>query len=467
MWTVRGLPQRLCTGIDRRDFLQVGGLGALGLSLPALARARTARPQTAPASFGRAKHCLLLFLTGGPPQSDTFDLKPNAPAEYRGEFRPVATNVAGIHVGELLPRLARHMDKCCLARSVTHADRIHTSAGYTMLTGAYHPQANGRSAKDIHPGPHDHPHLGALLARAHPSPDGVPAFAALPEVIRDAGVNTYPGQDGGFLGKRFAPFRVETDTARGTFRLPDLVLPRGMTADRLRDREILLAGLDRRLAALERRAPTADLDVCRQQAFRLLGSPLVRQAFDLGREPDRVHEAYGRHLFGQGCLLARRLLEAGVGLVSVYWHYEGPADSPVWDTHQNNFAHLRRRLLPPTDQALAAVIGDLAQRGLLDETLVVCLGEFGRSPRVNKLAGRDHWPHVQTVLLAGGGIRGGRVYGASDKVAAYPADRPVTPPDLAATLLHLLGVPPGMEIQDQTGRPIAACQGQPVAGLLA
>jgi arylsulfatase A-like enzyme len=195
-------------------------------------------------------------------------------------------------------------------------------------------------------------------------------------------------------------------------------------------------------------------------------SPAIRQAFDLGREPDRMREAYGRHLFGQGCLLARRLLEAGMALVSVYWHYEGPDDSPVWDTHQNNFKHLRERLVPPTDAALAALLADLSGRGLLDETLIVCMGEFGRTPRVNAKGGRDHWSAVQSVALAGGGIRGG-VYGASDKLGAYPADQPVTPPDLAATLLHLLGVPPELEIRDRTDRPLRACQGTAVRGLLA
>jgi hypothetical protein len=203
-----------------------------------------------------------------------------------------------------------------------------------------------------------------------------------------------------------------------------------------------------------------------RQAVGLLRSPGLRRAFEMDREPDRVRASYGKHLFGQGCLLARRLLEAGVEFVTVYWHYEGPDDSPVWDTHGNNFKHLRERLMPPTDQALAALLADLAARGLLDDTLVVCMGEFGRTPRINKNAGRDHWPHAQSVVLAGAGVRGGSVYGASDRHGAYPADQPVTPADLVATVLHLLGVPPDLELIDRLGRPLRACSGRPVLGVL-
>lgn len=458
MLTIKGPAQRLCEGIRRRDFLKIGTLGALGLSLADMQRAAARQAQSG-ANFGRARRCVLLFLTGGPPQHETFDPKPEAPAEYRGALRPIASRLTGISIGELFPRLAQQLDRCCLIRSVTHGDRVHTSAGYTMLTGNYHPQANARSASDIRPGPHDHPHLGALLAQTR-SADGIPAFAALPEVIRDAGVNTYPGLDGGLLGKQFAPFRIEAEANKTAFQVPEIFLPDGITAERLEDRRVLRDRLDRRLAA-------ADLDGLYHQAFRLLRAASLRQAFDLAQEPERTRDRYGRHLFGQGCLLARRLLEAGVSLVSVYWHYEGPDDSPVWDTHQNNFAHMRNRLGPPTDEAVAALLQDLADRGLLDETLLVCMGEFGRTPKVNDHAGRDHWPSVMSVLMAGGGIRRGIVYGASDRTGAFPKEQPVTPPDLAATMLHCLGVPPDLEIRDRTDRPLAACQGKPVAGLLA
>jgi hypothetical protein len=240
-----------------------------------------------------------------------------------------------------------------------------------------------------------------------------------------------------------------------------------MTAERLGDRRLLRGRLDRRLATLEKRTPLADLDGCYRRAFELIGRPAVQAAFALEREPNRRREAYGMHLFGQGCLLARRLLESGVSLVTVYWHYEGPDDSPVWDTHQNNFLHLRRRLMPPTDQAFSTLLTDLADRGLLEDTLVVCLGEFGRSPRINREGGRDHWPKAQSVVLAGAGTRAGSVYGVTDSSGGLPADRPVTPPDLAATILYLLGVPADLELRDRAKRPLRACNGTPIHSLLA
>jgi hypothetical protein len=443
-----------CDGVSRRVFLTAAA--ALGL-------ARTAPAGPSPDGFGRARRCLLLFLTGGPPQLDTWDLKPDAPAEVRGELKPIATNVPGVRVSELLPRLARQADRCCVVRSVTHGDTVHTSAGYTMLTGVPHPKANGPTAALIRPTPDDHPHLGALLAKSRGARAGLPVAVSLPEYIRDANVNDFPGQDAGFLGRAYAPLRIDADEARQGFRPPEVVLPADVTAQRLEARGYLRRQLDRAL----RDAPAAaEMDAWHAQALGLLRSPAVRRAFEIDREPDRLRESYGRHLFGQGCLLARRLLEAGVAFVTVYWHYEGPDDSPVWDTHENNFRHLRERLMPPTDRALAALLGDLAGRGMLDDTLVLVMGEFGRTPRVNAKAGRDHWPHVQSVLLAGAGVLAGSVYGSSDRRGAYPADQPVTPADLAATVLHLLGVPGDLEVRDRLGRPQRACAGRPVRGLV-
>jgi hypothetical protein len=464
MLSIRAAPQRLCDGIARRDFLRLGAFGGLGLSLPGLIQARgTAAPQ---GTFGRAKRCLLLFLTGGPSQLDTFDLKPDAPEGIRGELKPVATSVPGIRIGELCPKLAQQAHRYCIVRSVTHGDKAHTSAGYTMLTGMVHAKAGKEGEGMAAPGPDDHPHLGALVARARNEQRGPPAFVSMPEVIKDANINEFPGQDAGFLGKSFGPMRIEMNAEKSGFRPPELVLPADLTGPRLADRRSLRMLLDD-----ARRLPTAsmlaEVDSHYRQAFDLLNTPAVQRAFQLDREPDRIRSAYGGHLFGQGCLLARRLLEAGVSLVTVYWHYEGPEDSPVWDTHWNNFKHLRERLLPPADQALSTVLEDLAARGLLEETLVVIMGEFGRTPKVNKEAGRDHWPHVQSILLAGPCIRAGSTYGASDRSAAYPADNPVSPQDLMATFLHLLGVPPGAEFHDRTGRPLLACHGTPVAGLLA
>ncbi|MCI0704204.1 MAG: DUF1501 domain-containing protein [Planctomycetia bacterium] len=453
--------------MTRRTLLRLGAVG--GLSLPSFLRAVAApseglRPLAKNAKnaksdgFGRAKRCLILFLTGGPPQHDTFDPKPDAPAEIRGEFKPIDTNVPGIRLAELCSKLSQQADKFCLVRSITHADTVHTSAGYTMLTGMLHPKVNAKSATDIQPGAVDHPHLGSLLAKVRPPARG-PAFVSLPEIIKDAGVNEFPGQGAGFIGKRFDPFRIEGDPKTGTFRLPDVELPNEVPEKRLEERRKLLQKLDRP-------GDIPDRDAFYDRAFDLIRSPAVHTALKLDREPERMRKNYGSHLFGQGCLLARRLIEASVPLVTVYWHYEGPDDSPVWDTHENNFRHLRQRLVPPTDQAVAYLLADLAARGLLEDTLLVVMGEFGRSPRINKQAGRDHWPQVQSILLAGAGIRGGSVYGASDRVGGQPAEGAISPTDLTATFLHLLGILLDVEIHDQAGRPYRACHGMPVRGLI-
>jgi hypothetical protein len=455
--------QRLCDGLPRRDFLRLGTLGALSSCLSS-GVAASAISDRLP-GFGRARRCVLLFLTGGPPQHDTFDPKPDAPAEIRGELQPIATRTAGIRFTELFPRLARHTDKLCVVRSVTHTDTVHTSAGYTMLTGAYHPLANTPAgATNVRPTANDNPHFGALLSLTRPARPGVPVFAALPEVIKDAAVNEFPGQGAGFLGHRYDPFRINLDPATSAFEPPPIALPDDMSVQRLSDRRWLNGRIDRAWRLLDQRV--GDFTEQQRQAYGLLAAPGLRRAFALDQEPAALRDSYGTHLFGQGCLLARRLLEAGVTLVTVYWHYEGPDDSPVWDTHWNNFRHLRERLAPPTDRAVAALLGDLSARGLLDDTLVICMGEFGRTPRINREAGRDHWGKAQSILLAGAGIRGGRVHGATDRIGSEPADAPVTPPDLVATVLHLLGVNPHFEVHDRTGRPLRAVDGQAVAALL-
>jgi hypothetical protein len=335
-----------------------------------------------------------------------------------------------------------------------------------MLTGVKHPLANARTATDIRASANDHPHIGALLSKLRPKRAGIPMFASLPEYIRDAGVNDYPGQDAGFLGKQHGPFQIQADTAKGTFPLPDIVLPPDISAERLADRSVLLNQLNHAAQSIDERASAAGLDTFYQQAYSLIRSPAVREALTLDREPETIRNAYGQHLFGQGCLLARRLIEAEVALVTVYWHYEGPDDSPVWDTHWNNFPHLRDRLAPPADQAIARLIEDLANRSLLDDTLLLVMGEFGRTPKINRYGGRDHWPNVQSILMAGAGIRGGSVYGSSDTIAAHPADSPVSPQDLTATILHLLGVPLDVELHDRTGRLVRACDGSPIRGLI-
>src|SRR5262245_30116519 len=449
---------------SRRDFLALGALGGLVFGLPAVSLGTNDDRQRA-AAFARAKRCLLLFLTGGPPQHDTWDMKPDAPAQIRGELRPISTSVPGIQISELFPKLSGKIDKLRIVRSVSHADTVHTSAGYTMLTGAYHPRANAASATLIRPTPDDMPPLASWLAKARAGCSGLP-FVALPEVIKDANVNTFPGQDAGLLGQRYAPLQIEADAQRTSFAVSPIILPADISPDRLADRRRLTRLLADSRDGLATGPLATPLAAQRERAAELLASTRFAEAFALEREPQSRREAYGSHLFGRGCLLARRLLEAGVGLVTVYWHYEGPDDSPVWDTHWNNFQHLRERLAPPTDQALAALLDDLADRSLLDDTLVVCLGEFGRSPKINGKAGRDHWPHVQSILLAGAGIPGGTIFGASDRDGAYPRDKAIAPASLMATFLHLVGVPPDLEAIDRAGRPFRAYTAAPVMELV-
>lgn len=442
-------------GPTRRDVLRFGAVAGLALA---------AAPLRAAASFGRAKRCLFLFLTGGPPQLDTWDLKPSAPEKIRGELRPISTSVPGTQISELFPLLARRAHQYCIVRSVTHGDRQHTSAGYTMLTGVLHPQSNAQSATMIFPSPGDHPHLGAIIAKVRPS-GTAPPFVAIPEVIKDAAVNTFPGQTAGFLGRPFDPILIEAMADHTGFKRPEVCLPPDVTIDRLAGRETLLGQLDGRFAGV---SPTAfeGSDANFRKAVAMIRSAAVQRAFALDQESPKTRDRYGRQLFGQGCLLARRLLEAGVGFVTVYWHYEGPDDSPVWDTHWNNFKHLRERLMPPTDVAASAVLDDLANRGLLDDTLVAMFGEFGRTPLVNKYAGRDHWAGAQSIMLAGAGFPAGAVYGSTDRDGGLPAEKPISPADLTATFLHLLGVPSELEATDRAGRLIRLCHGTPVRGLL-
>ncbi len=449
----------------RRRWLQAGALGLTGLALPELFTARAMSRAAAPReTFGRAKRCVMLFLTGGVPQQDSWDPKPEAPANVRGEFSPIATNVPGIQVSEMFPQFARRVDRVTLLRSVTHDDTVHTSAGYTMLTGRRHSQANAKTATDIKPQPTDHPHVGSILSLVRPQL-GPPTFVSLPEIIRDDAVNEFPGLTGGFLGERYSPLLIEGSAKTNQFAAPPLALAEGVSAARFAERQRLLSDLDQRLRTefLSQRATIADSQ--RERAFSLMSSSGVQQAFDLDRETPTTRQRFGSHLFGQGCLMARRLLEAGVSLVTVYWHYEGPRDSPVWDTHANNFSHLRNRLAPPTDVAMSALLDDLSERGMLDDTLFVAMGEFGRTPKINANAGRDHWPQVATLVLAGTGVRAGAIYGASDRLGAYPADRAVTPADLTATMLHLLGVDPELDLRDQAGRIHRVCDGSPVFGL--
>lgn len=468
MLTSRLLPDADGSGWSRRRLLQLGLLSPLGLSLPTFTQARAASSESrAGETFGRARRCLLVYLNGGPSQLDLWDMKPDAPADVRGELLSIDTAVPGLRLSELLPLTALCADKFKIVRSVTHEASVHTTAVYTMLTGTTHQTP---TVDQLRITPQDHPHLGSIVAKYLAGRDRLPPFACLPSLFQAPPVDgIWPGQNAGFLGRRFDPLVIPGDKQSARFNLSSIELPAEVSTGRLASRRTLLGALDRshRTAASNQQAFTHD--ECAAQAFELLGASRLAEATELSREPDRVHELYGRHLFGQGVLLARRLIEAGLPLVTVYWNDPTPAGAGggEYDSHGRIYYHMRNRLVPPTDRALAALFGDLAERGLLEDTLVVVMGEFGRTPRLNKDAGRDHWPQVQSILLAGAGITGGAIYGASDRIGAFPAADPVTPPDLGQTILHLLGIPASFVIHDQQGQAFAASQGRVVEGLLA
>jgi hypothetical protein len=462
-----GLVQRACDGYTRRDLLQVGGLAALDLTLPQLLECASAKPTYS--SFGQARSCIVIFLFGGPSQLDTFDLKPAAPAEFRGEFAPIATNVPSIQICEHLPQLARQADKYCLIRSMNHPHPRHGWGLYYMLTGRRH----NRPDLDAPPTPDDFPGLGALVSKLGSSRRGLPPAVTLPRWNRFLDLpNDYAGEKAGFLGSGHDPWLVKAARDGQSFSLEELALPLDVSPGRLADRRDLLAAVDKRIATWGEVG--AEHDARHARAYDLLSSRVVRTAFDLTLEPDRMRQRYGRHAFGQGLLLARRLVEAGTMLVQVNWHNDGSdVKSPFWDTHKDNFQRLKKALLPPVDEGLSALLEDLHNRRLLESTLVVMMGEFGRTPRIGQVvmngatdkAGRDHWPYSYSGLLAGGGVRGGQVYGASDHHAAYVKDAPVSPPDLQATVLRALGIAPDQLIHDRQGRPHLASEGTPVKAL--
>jgi hypothetical protein len=437
----------------RRDILQLGALGVCGLALPELFEARSAQPATVPARASRrlprARSCIIIFQQGGPSHHDTFDMKPAAPAEIRGEFRPVATRVSGYHVCEHMPLTARQAHRFAVVRSVHHNDPQHNNAGYATLTGTKPVLLPNTVEALASPRPNDHPPFGAVLSRLRPTPA---PWVALPYPVVN-GVH-YPGQTAGFLGPRCEPLWLRPDPKAREFVFPEFELARGLSPSRLRARKRLLHDLDR--------TPVADLTTFQARAMDLLTSAATRRALRLDQESPQLRDRYGRNVFGQSCLLARRLVEAGVGLVNIYSvGFDGfPGRLPLsWDTHWDNFKFLKKDILPIQDRGYAALLEDLAERGLLDETLVVWFGEFGRSPQVNKQAGREHWPAVYSVVFAGGGVHGGAVHGASDKDGAYPVANPVTPQDVAATIYHCLGIDPEKRLLDRLSRPVEVGSG--------
>lgn len=413
-----GLERLLCR---RRSFLQIGALGALGLTLPELLRQRSLAGE----GSGRARSAILVFLTGGPSHHDTFDPKPDAPAEIRGEYSAIATAVPGVQFASSMPRLAEQMGRMAILRAVTHRDGAHEPGVATMQTGY-----------TFRPG-HNFPGMGAVVGfekQSRVQESGLPPYVGLPD-----------GRGGGHLGPSFNPFAIPGDPNAAGFRVPDVTYPEGMSSERFerRRRFANLLGEEFRQGRASEAQGAVDRFVAK--SYDLIRSPRAQGAFDLSREEPAVRERYGRTQLGQRLLLSRRLVEAGVPFLS--------ATDFEWDDHQGIFPKLKQKL-PIVDQALSALLDDLHQRGLLDSTLVIVMGEFGRTPKINTMAGRDHWPNAFSMLLAGGGVAGGRIIGASDGEGAFPLERPVTPAELFHSIYVLLGIDPLKLLPTTGGREI-------------
>jgi len=447
--------------ITRRNILQAGAFGMLGLGLNQLgALASLAAPGgrfgTGP---GKAKSVILIFNGGAPSHLDLWDPKPDAPVEIRGQFSTIKTNVPGIHISELLPRMAKRMDKLALIRSVYHQHSSHNSGMYWTTAG----RPYRIDSTLINPSRSDLPCFGTLvgwLAQRDGFSRGVPPYVITPFPHCDSKAYITPGQYGGCLGPRYDPFVLDDDPNAASFKVRNMGLDASLTTGRLDERLKLLQELSR--SSHEIISPQAtDLDIFNQQAVSILQSGKAADAFDLTKEPDAVRERYGRHSWGQSHLLARRLIESGTRFVTTV---NGP--SITWDTHKDNFHALKNRLVPPMEQAYAALLDDLEERGLLDSTLVIWMGEFGRTPKINVDAGRDHWPGCYSVLLAGGGIRGGQVIGASDAIGAFPKERPTTPADIHATVYAALGYDVrSISYESTDGRPVPLTEGTPMSEL--
>ncbi len=417
-------------GFPRRDFLRIGGAGMFGMGLSDLLRASAAAEGGSRTGARPATGVIQIWLSGGPATIDMWDPKPDAPEEIRGEFKPIATAAPGVTIAEHMPALAKVMDRCTLVRSLSHTISAHGPGTTYMATGN-------------RPGPVvEFPALGSLAARVLPARPGIPpyvTFAALDEGISST--------NSGYLGAAYGPFEIEGDPRQGTLQAHGISLPSGFSLHDLNDREALRARFDRSAKGLDSTPLMTGLDGFHQQALEILHSDRVRMALDLSREREATRSDYGKTPLGQGALAARRLIEAGARFVSL--------SLGGWDTHGDNFRVLRDRLLPPLDQALGALIRDLESRGLLDETMIICAGEFGRTPLINSGAGRDHWSRAMAVLLAGGGFPGGMAFGATDPRGMAPARDACSPDDLAATIFQRLGVSPRHEVRSQNGRPIA------------
>jgi hypothetical protein len=454
--TSRQLLRRTDHPATRRDVLHSAGLGALGLFWDGWRRTEA----TGRAERGSARSVILIFNAGAPSHIDLFDPKPDAPDNVRGPYKPIATSAVGVRVSELLPRLAERAHHLAVVRTVHHEHGQHNSGMYWSIVGRPYRIDNTL----INPGRADYPSFGTLvgfLARRDGYSGALPPYVITPAPHCDSTVYITPGQYGGCLGAAHDPLVVNADPNAPGFQVPNVSPAADLTAGRFEDRKVLEGALDPS-PAWGRPGQFRDFEVNRDKAFTLVGSAGVRDAFDLSREDRRTRDRYGRHSWGQSHLLARRLVEAGVRFVTTV---NGP--SIVWDTHKDNFRQLKRRLVPPMEQAFAALLDDLEVRGLLESTLVIWMGDFGRTPLINSDAGRDHWPQCYSMVLAGGGIRGGQVYGESDGRGAFPKNFPVTPADVHATVFTALGYDPHrLTYQSPEGRPFPLSEGTPIRQLL-
>jgi hypothetical protein len=459
-----GVPMTTANRLSRRRFLQVSAGSVFGLSLPQLLQ-RESQLQAA-GKKGKAKSCIFLYLYGGPSQVDTFDMKPEAPAEIRGEFKPIDTSVPGISIVEHLPKMAKLAQHYSIIRTLYHDKRNHQPAGSYLLTGVNPIFDN---AGQLAPKPDDPPALGSLAVRMAPAGGGVPPFVMLPARLFDQG-SSFRGQTAGWLGSGWDPLLIAQDPSSTSFKVDGMKLVGDMPPDRMSGRQHLLAMLDQRVGDVD--ASTRAMAVMQRRAFDMLMSGKGQAAFNLDEEPKNVRDRYGRNAFGQGCLLARRLIEAGSRLVTVSDCTSGGGHQ--WDTHSNNFGSLKSTLLPRLDYAYSALMQDLLDRGLLEDTVVYVGGEFGRSPKVGQsfgtgasANGRDHYPGCFVGLLAGGLSKRSMVYGHSDSKASAPSRDPVSLEDLTATLFAAMGLDPEAQVYTRDNRPMAVTHGRPVAGLLA
>jgi hypothetical protein len=436
-------PVEFCDGLRRRDFLHAGSLSFLGLGLTQLAGLKALG---AVDNSKNDMNCIMLMLVGGPSQLDTWDMKPNAPVEIRGPYKPIKTNVAGIEISENFPRMAKHADKYALIRSVYHtAAAVHDTGHQMMQTGR------------LFQGGIEYPHIGCVLAKLRGPKGDVPPHVLMPHPIGNTGGNMPHGQTAGFLGKTFDPFVLNADPSDPNFKVPDLLPPDYLSALRVDRRRNWREMIDRTVSKFETSQDARLLDATFHQAYTLMSSQKAREAFELAKETEDTRRRYGQNRFGQSCLLARRLIEAGVRFVTVNM-FETVFDEITWDIHGSKpfspISCYRDLVGPMFDNAFSSLLEDLQNRRMLDNTMVVAMGEFGRTPKVNPAGGRDHWPQCWSIVMGGGGIKGGQAVGASDEIGAMPKDRPVTPAQIAATIYQALGVPLELELPGAQSRPI-------------